>query len=254
MSESMFMAAVLNYPKTSFKINPTPALPPPPTSSTLTFKPNNNIPILSVAAQPQQQEHTALLDTLLNSTRKNKCSNPSEPPPPSTTSSKQIFTIQFPPSPPKPGKRVHLIESLPQFPSRDRTQYITANAVVSTPDPNVTIAKKCYVFPVEFVARGFMTGSTILHYGQSTIKASGTIVAMSSRMIIERELMTRVDYEEVNRKVLSLFKYEHGFILVDTKYEFGKAEDGSIMLIDEVHTPDSSRGLPILILSAFKMV
>ncbi|RYR31141.1 hypothetical protein Ahy_B01g055936 [Arachis hypogaea] len=47
---------------------------------------------------------------------------------------------------------------------------------------------------------------------------------------------------------------EHGFILVNTKYEFWKAEDSLIMLIDEVHTPDSSRGLPILILSAFKMV
>lgn len=59
--------------------------------------------------------------------------------------------------------------------------------------------------------------------------------------------MTQDDYDEVSMKALKLFEYgqhvasEHGLILVDTKYEFGKAEDGSILLIDEVHTPDSSR-------------
>ncbi|PNX97876.1 phosphoribosylaminoimidazole-succinocarboxamide synthase chloroplastic-like [Trifolium pratense] len=59
--------------------------------------------------------------------------------------------------------------------------------------------------------------------------------------------MTRADYEEASEKALRLFEYgqqvalEHGLILVDTKYEFGKANDGSILLIDEVHTPDSSR-------------
>ncbi|RDY03377.1 Phosphoribosylaminoimidazole-succinocarboxamide synthase, chloroplastic, partial [Mucuna pruriens] len=68
-----------------------------------------------------------------------------------------------------------------------------------------------------------------------------------TNLIIEQGLMSRVDYVEVSEKALSLFEYgqqvalEHGLILVDTKYEFGKANDGSIMLIDEVHTPDSSR-------------
>uniref|UniRef100_A0A7N0V6R5 phosphoribosylaminoimidazolesuccinocarboxamide synthase n=1 Tax=Kalanchoe fedtschenkoi TaxID=63787 RepID=A0A7N0V6R5_KALFE len=59
--------------------------------------------------------------------------------------------------------------------------------------------------------------------------------------------MSRDDYEEVSRKVLNLFEFgqhiasQHGLILVDTKYEFGKAPDGTILLIDEVHTPYSSR-------------
>ncbi|RYR31146.1 hypothetical protein Ahy_B01g055939 isoform D [Arachis hypogaea] len=159
----------------------------------------------------------------------------------------------------------------------ERTQHITANAVVSTPDPNVTIAKKYSVFPVEFVARGFVIGSTdtslwtvynkgIRNYcGNAlpdglvknqklaeniltpTTKAADHDVPVTPDEIIERGLMTRADYEEVSKKALSLFEYgqcvasEHGLILVDTKYEFGKAEDGSIMLTDEVHTPDPSR-------------
>ncbi|KAL4345504.1 hypothetical protein HN51_063560 [Arachis hypogaea] len=154
MSESMFMAATFNPPKTPFKINLTPTLPPPPTSCALTFKPNNNFPH-SPPPHNHNNKNTPPCSTLFSIAHaRTKCSNPSEPPPPLTASPKQIFTIRFLPTPPKPGERVHLIESLPQFPSRDRTQYITANVVVSTPDPNVTIAKKCYVFPVEFVGCG----------------------------------------------------------------------------------------------------
>ncbi|KAK7372986.1 hypothetical protein VNO80_06379 [Phaseolus coccineus] len=159
----------------------------------------------------------------------------------------------------------------------ERTKQIVSNAVVSAPDKNVTIAKKCSVFPVEFVARGFVTGSTdtslwtvynkgarnycgnVLPDGMvknqklseniltPTTKAADHDVPVTPDEIIERGLMTRADYEEVSEKALSLFEYgqqvasEHGLILVDTKYEFGKANDGSIMLIDEVHTPDSSR-------------
>ncbi|XP_022132334.1 phosphoribosylaminoimidazole-succinocarboxamide synthase, chloroplastic [Momordica charantia] len=159
----------------------------------------------------------------------------------------------------------------------DRTQHITSNAVVSVPDKNVTIAKKCSVFPVEFVVRGFVTGSTdtslwtvykkgvrsycgnVLPDGlvknqklssnilTPTTKAATHDVPVTPDEIIERGLMTQADYDEASRKALSLFEYgqqvalEHGMILVDTKYEFGKGEDGSILLIDEVHTPDSSR-------------
>ncbi|XP_050938289.1 phosphoribosylaminoimidazole-succinocarboxamide synthase, chloroplastic isoform X1 [Cucumis melo] len=167
----------------------------------------------------------------------------------------------------------------------DRTQHITSNAVVSVPDKNVTIAKKCSVFPVEFVGklhfwivvRGFVTGSTdtslwtvykngvrnycgnVLPDGlvknqklssnilTPTTKAATHDVPVTPDEIIERGLMSQADYEEASRKALSLFEYgqkvalEHGMILVDTKYEFGKGEDGSILLIDEVHTPDSSR-------------
>ncbi|CAJ1971716.1 unnamed protein product [Sphenostylis stenocarpa] len=159
----------------------------------------------------------------------------------------------------------------------EKTKQIVSNAVVSAPDKNVTIAKKCSVFPVEFVARGFVTGSTdtslwtvynngvrnycgnVLPDGMvknqklfeniltPTTKAADHDVPVTPDEIIERGLMTQADYDEVSEKALSLFEYgqqvasQHGLILVDTKYEFGKANDGSIMLIDEVHTPDSSR-------------
>ncbi|WJX66265.1 Phosphoribosylaminoimidazole-succinocarboxamide synthase (SAICAR synthetase), variant 2 [Trifolium repens] len=159
----------------------------------------------------------------------------------------------------------------------ERTKHIVSNAVVSAPDKNVTIAKKCSVFPVEFVARGFVTGSTdtslwtvynkgirnycgnVLPDGMvknqklakniltPTTKAADHDVPVTPDEIIEKGLMTRADYEEASEKALKLFEYgqqvalEHGLILVDTKYEFGKANDGSILLIDEVHTPDSSR-------------
>ncbi|XP_050377287.1 phosphoribosylaminoimidazole-succinocarboxamide synthase, chloroplastic [Argentina anserina] len=159
----------------------------------------------------------------------------------------------------------------------DQTRHITSNAVVSVPDANVTIAKKCSVFPVEFVVRGFVTGSTdtslwtvyrngvrnycgnVLPGGLEksqklpaniltpTTKAADHDAPVTPDEIIERGLMSQADYDEVSQKALSLFKYgqrvalEHGLILVDTKYEFGKGQDGSIHLIDEVHTPDSSR-------------
>ncbi|XP_058096971.1 phosphoribosylaminoimidazole-succinocarboxamide synthase, chloroplastic isoform X2 [Magnolia sinica] len=159
----------------------------------------------------------------------------------------------------------------------DRTQHITPNAVVSTPDKNVTIARKCSVFPVEFVVRGFVTGSTdtslwtvynkgVRHYcgnilpdGMAknqklpvniltpTTKAADHDVPISPNEIVERGLMTQAEYDEASSKALSLFQYgqrvalEHGLILVDTKYEFGKGPDGTLLLLDEVHTPDSSR-------------
>ncbi|EOY15367.1 Purin 7 isoform 5 [Theobroma cacao] len=152
----------------------------------------------------------------------------------------------------------------------NRTQHITPNAVVSVPDKNVTIAKKCSVFPVEFVVRGFVTGSTdtslwtvykngvrnycgnVLPNGlvknqkltanilTPTTKAEDHDVPVTPDEIIGRGLMTQADFDEAREKALSLFEYgqcvalEHGLILVDTKYEFGKDSDGSILLIDEV--------------------
>ncbi|CAL1390250.1 unnamed protein product [Linum trigynum] len=159
----------------------------------------------------------------------------------------------------------------------DRTLHITPNAVVSVPDKNVTIAKKCSVFPVEFVVRGYVTGSTdtslwtvynkgVRNYcGNAlpdglvknqklqkniitpTTKAEDHDVPVTPEEIIKLGLMTEAEYCEASKKALSLFEFgqhvalEHGLILVDTKYEFGKGSDGSILLIDEVHTPDSSR-------------
>ncbi|KAG8057061.1 hypothetical protein GUJ93_ZPchr0002g24926 [Zizania palustris] len=159
----------------------------------------------------------------------------------------------------------------------NRTRHITPNAVVSSPDKNVTIAKRCSVFPVEFVVRGYVTGSTdtslwtvyskgvrnycgnVLPDGMvkneklsaniltPTTKAVDHDVPVTPEEIINSGLMSKEDFDEVRSKALSLFAYgqevalENGLILVDTKYEFGKTADGTIMLIDEVHTPDSSR-------------
>ncbi|KAI5648938.1 hypothetical protein M9H77_34943 [Catharanthus roseus] len=159
----------------------------------------------------------------------------------------------------------------------NKTQHIVPNAVVATPDKNVTIAKKCSVFPVEFVVRGYLTGSTdtslwtvyrngvrnyccnVLPDGMvknqklsaniltPTTKAADHDVPVTPDEIVRRGLMTQAEYDDASEKALRLFEYgqnvamEHGLILVDTKYEFGKAPDGTILLIDEVHTPDSSR-------------
>ncbi|KAG8385086.1 hypothetical protein BUALT_Bualt03G0004900 [Buddleja alternifolia] len=158
-----------------------------------------------------------------------------------------------------------------------KTQHIIPNAVVSSPDKNVTIAKKCSVFPVEFVVRGYVTGSTdtslwtvyqkgVRNYCGNALpddlvknqKLSGNILTPTTKAadhdvpitpeeIVKRGLMTQADYDEASKAALSLFEYgqrialEHGLILVDTKYEFGKGSDGKVLLIDEVHTPDSSR-------------
>lgn len=159
----------------------------------------------------------------------------------------------------------------------NKTVHITPNAVVCVPDKNVTIAKKCSVFPVEFVVRGFVTGSTdtslwtvysngvrrycgnLLPEGMvknqklpaniltPTTKSTDHDVPVSPDEIIELGLMTQDEYAEVSSKALDLFSYgqqvalENGLLLVDTKYEFGRDTDGTITLIDEVHTPDSSR-------------
>ncbi|KAG9459112.1 hypothetical protein H6P81_003620 [Aristolochia fimbriata] len=159
----------------------------------------------------------------------------------------------------------------------DRTQHIVPNAVVMAPDKNVTIAKKCSVFPVEFVVRGFVTGSTntslwtvynkgvrnycgnalpdglrknqklVKNILTPTTKSADHDVPVTPDDIIKKGLMTRAEFDEASTKALSLFEYgqqvalEHGLLLVDTKYEFGKGPDGAVLLIDEVHTPDSSR-------------
>ncbi|KAI5064054.1 hypothetical protein GOP47_0020724 [Adiantum capillus-veneris] len=159
----------------------------------------------------------------------------------------------------------------------NKTEHIIPNAVISSPDPNVTIATKCKVFPVEFVVRGYVTGSTstslwtiyakgLRNYcGNNlpnglvknqrlsaniltpTTKATDHDLPISGEEIVGRGLMSQKDFEDVRERALALFAFgqqvaaEHGLILVDTKYEFGKAPDGSILLIDEVHTPDSSR-------------
>jgi phosphoribosylaminoimidazole-succinocarboxamide synthase len=159
----------------------------------------------------------------------------------------------------------------------EHTKDIVPNHVLSVPDPNVTIAQKTTVFPIEFIVRGFMTGvtgtSVWTAYQQGRREFCGNTLpeAMvknqpfaepivtpntkndlhdedtSAAEIVAKGIMTQAEWDKCADIILRLFKrgqeiaQRHGLILVDTKYELGKAEDGTIMLIDEVHTPDSSR-------------
>jgi phosphoribosylaminoimidazole-succinocarboxamide synthase len=159
----------------------------------------------------------------------------------------------------------------------EQTKHIVDNHVIDVPDPNVTIGKKCEVFPVEFVVRGYITGTTDtsawMNYKDGvrefcgntlpeglvknqkfdtpivtpTTKADDHDESISAKEIVSRGLMSQEDWDYVSGKALELFKFgqaqaaKNGLILVDTKYEFGKDADGKILLIDEIHTPDSSR-------------
>lgn len=159
----------------------------------------------------------------------------------------------------------------------ENTEHIIANHVITIPDPNVTIAKKCTVFPVEFVVRAYVTGTTStslwtqynngvrnycgnplpegLRKNQRLEQAMLTPTTkdekhdkpVSADEILELGLMTAEDWKIASEAAMRLFQFgvetaaKHGLILVDTKYEFGKDELGNILLIDEIHTPDSSR-------------
>ena len=159
----------------------------------------------------------------------------------------------------------------------DQTKDIIQNHVLSIPDPNVTIAKKCDVFPIEFVVRGYITGSTstslwtVYNNGDReycgnalpeglkknqkldenmitpTTKDENHDMPISPEAIVNDGWMTNEDWNFCSQKAMQLFDFgqrtalENGMILVDTKYEMGKDSDGNIVLIDEIHTPDSSR-------------
>ena len=154
---------------------------------------------------------------------------------------------------------------------------IVGNAVVSIPDPNVTIAKQAKTLPIEVVVRAYITGVTStslwtlyangdrVPYGihlpnglekndplpfpivtPTTKAVSGHDERLSSDEIIERGILSPEIWSDVKVKALKVFKrgqaiaQRAGLILVDTKYEFGLI-DGEVVLIDEIHTPDSSR-------------
>jgi phosphoribosylaminoimidazole-succinocarboxamide synthase len=153
------------------------------------------------------------------------------------------------------------------------TADIVPNWVLSTPDPVVTIGKACEPFKVEMVIRGYMSGHAAREYAAGrrvlcgvplpegmkendkfpepiitpTTKASvGHDEDISKEAILSSGLVSKSDYEQLEKYTRALFQRgtemaaERGLILVDTKYEFGKV-DGKIFLIDEIHTPDSSR-------------
>ncbi|PXF41868.1 Phosphoribosylaminoimidazole-succinocarboxamide synthase [Gracilariopsis chorda] len=157
------------------------------------------------------------------------------------------------------------------------TQHIVPNHLITVPHPNVTLARRCKPFPIEFVVRGYITGSTSTSLWKNysngvrnycgiqfpdglfknqkldsnvitpTTKEEVNDRPISPKEIVEEGFMTQEDFDYCADKALKLFEFgqkvaaENGLILVDTKYEFGRDEDGTIRLIDEIHTPDSSR-------------
>lgn len=160
----------------------------------------------------------------------------------------------------------------------ERTKEIVPNHLIAVPDPNVSIVKKVKIFPVEVIVRGYLTGTTdtsawvnyeggernfcgnLLPDGlkknqkfdrpiltPSTKPETGHDVNISREEIIAQALVSEEKWDRIERYALAIFKRgqeiaaEKGFILVDTKYEFGEDEQGNIVLADEVHTPDSSR-------------
>ena len=159
----------------------------------------------------------------------------------------------------------------------EKTKDIIPNHMLSAPDPNVIVAKKCKVLPVEMVVRGYITGVTSTSlwtnyqngqrdFGDFTLsegmtknqKLNKPVLTpttkfeahdrnLTSKMIVEEKLMTPEVWEKVSNLSLQLFirgqgvTLKQGLILVDTKYEFGLTSDGELILIDEIHTPDSSR-------------
>lgn len=158
-----------------------------------------------------------------------------------------------------------------------QTKHIVSNHLLEIPDPNITIAKKCRVFPVEFVVRGYLTGSTSTsiwtQYQQGnrqycgislpdglrkndqldqpiltpTTKSDTHDRPISPEAITTEGWMSEEHWHAAVDVVMKLFKFgsdiarQRGLILVDTKYELGLDSHGEIILLDEVHTPDSSR-------------
>ncbi|MEG0011812.1 MAG: phosphoribosylaminoimidazolesuccinocarboxamide synthase [Muribaculaceae bacterium] len=155
----------------------------------------------------------------------------------------------------------------------DATSDIVPNWKLATPDPMVTVGLKCEGFRVEMIIRGYLTGSAWRDYAAGnheicgvklpdgmkenqrfnepiitpTTKAdAGHDENISRDEIIAQGIVSKDDYETMERYTRALFERgskmaaDKGLILVDTKYEFGK-RDGKVILIDEIHTPDSSR-------------
>ncbi|MDR0682564.1 MAG: phosphoribosylaminoimidazolesuccinocarboxamide synthase [Dysgonamonadaceae bacterium] len=155
----------------------------------------------------------------------------------------------------------------------DATADILPNWKLAVPDPMVTVGLRCEPFKIEMVIRGYLTGSAWREYKTGTRVLCGIILPegmrenekfpapiitpttkaeeghdenISKEQIITQGLASKEDYEQLEYYTQALFQRgteiaaSKGLILVDTKYEFGK-KDGKIYLIDEIHTPDSSR-------------
>jgi len=156
----------------------------------------------------------------------------------------------------------------------NHTEDVIPNHIVSLPHPNVTIGKHCQPMSLEFVVRGYLAGHAWREYKKgervlcgkdmpeglrqnsrfpvpiltpSTKAEEGHDEDITREEAISQNLISQEDFDFLEEKSLKLFERgsemarERGLILVDTKYEFGKLPDGSFIVIDEIHTPDSSR-------------
>ena len=154
------------------------------------------------------------------------------------------------------------------------TSDIVPNWLISIPDENVSVGIKCAPFKVEMVIRGYLSGHAARKYKSGDREICGVSMPngmiendrfdspiitpatkadkghdedISKEDILEKGIVSEDDYNIIENYTYKLFKKgtelanKKGLILVDTKYEFGKSSDGRIMLIDELHTPDSSR-------------
>ena len=156
----------------------------------------------------------------------------------------------------------------------ERTADVAPNHVLSVPDPNVTVAVRCEPAPIEFVVRGYLAGHAWREYAAgrrmlcgvplpeglrrnsrlpapiltpTTKAAAGHDLDISRAEILERGILDAATFDHLAGLAFALFARgtemaaARGLILVDTKYEFGRSPEGTYVVIDEVHTPDSSR-------------
>lgn len=155
------------------------------------------------------------------------------------------------------------------------TSDIVPNWLIATPDPNVAVGKSCETLKVEMVIRGYLAGHAAREYALGKRSLCGAPMPEGMRendafpepiitpatkaeqgdhdeditpeALVERKIVTAEEYEQLANYTMALFARgtemaaAQGLILVDTKYEFGIDSDGNIVLIDEIHTPDSSR-------------
>lgn len=157
----------------------------------------------------------------------------------------------------------------------EQTKDIVPNWLIASPDPNVSIGKVCEPFKVEMVIRGYLSGHAAREYAAGKRMLCGVVLPeglkendafeqpiitpstkediglhdedVSREDILNRGIVSEADYLLLEQYTRALYKRgteiakKQGLILVDTKYEFGKTKEGEIVLIDEIHTPDSSR-------------
>jgi phosphoribosylaminoimidazole-succinocarboxamide synthase len=180
------------------------------------------------------------------------------------------FDVVLPKGIPYKGQVLNQIASM----FLDSTSDIVPNWKIASPDPMVTVGYKCKGLPIEMIVRGYLTGSAWRAYQSGVREICGVKIPdgmrehqkfespiltpttkaeigshdedISKEEIVKRGLVSADDYSKLEKYALALFKRgsemaaKQGLILVDTKYEFGK-RDGEIFLMDEIHTPDSSR-------------